>query len=208
MPWGIMALTRQQAEYYAIKSRRKSRLDPSSALSRTHSYGPSDTGISVVTQFPNRTKPITVQFKLKVTGASPNGVVFELGSATTGLAVWVASNSKLMVAFGDSAADDGVTLTGPVLASGQNLDVCVAAIPTTGKARLWINGRLAAWGEAANAEFPNGWADTEAGAVSDVDGTVTTRVSVGDRIALTDAQVVSLVSVFQNQRPRQFHEVA
>ena len=52
------------------------------------------------------------------------------------------------------------------------------------------------------------WADTGDGAVGDVEGTVTTRVSVADRVELANAVILSPVNVFHNQRPRQFFEVA
>jgi hypothetical protein len=102
---------------------------------------------------------------------------------------------------------DGVTCIGPAPPQGQIVRIVFSVIPSSGKGRLWINGKLEAHDDAL-AAFPSGWADTGDGAVGEVDGTVITRVAVGDRITLTGAAVISPVNVYQNQRPRQFFEVA
>jgi len=197
---------RQRVSHILRQKLRKGRQNPAFSLFRTHSF---DSSIATGTAFPVRTEPITFSTKIKITNTTPAGVVFELGSATTGVAVWIAAaDRKIYAGLGDASAADGVTLTGPVVKNGQELEIVLACIPANGKARLWMDGVLVASGQAANEEFPNGWADTEAGAVGAVGTSVTTRVPVGDRISLTGASVVHPLSAYQNQRPRQFHEVA
>lgn len=187
----------------------KSRRDPAHGMGRTHFWPPTTTLIDTGTVFPARTKEVTFALTLKITAADPAGVAFELGSAATGVAIWIAAaDRKLYAAVGDAAANDGVTLTGPVTANGQLLRVVLAVIPQTGKARLWVNGNLVAYGTAVNGALPNGWSDGAAGRVADVSGAVTTRVGVADRIALAGASVVSNVDAYNKQRPRQFFEVA
>jgi len=196
------------ASWCARDKRRKSHLDPSLGLFRTHSFPVGTSNIFTGTVFPVRTEPVTFSCKIATSTATPAGVVFELGSSTTGLAVWIAAaDRKLMAAVGDSATDDGVTLTGPVCRIGQVLRICLSCIPASGKARLWVNGHLVAAGTAVSLLLPHGWSDGEAGAVGNVRTSITTRVAVGDRIALTGAAVVEPVYGHQNQRPRQFSEM-
>lgn len=207
--WRPLASSRQMADFFLnARERRKSLFDPSFELSRTHYWVPDATGIATGDLFPDRSIPITIATKVRVTGASPAGIILELGSATTGLAIWIAAaDGTIRAAAGDAVADDGVTLTGPAVVSTRTIRIAFSVIPASGKARLWVDGHLEAAGEAANGSFPNGWADTGAGAVAAVQTDVTTRVAAGDRISLTDAQVVSLVSAYNNQRPRQFNKV-
>jgi hypothetical protein len=103
---------------------------------------------------------------VKITSNTPSGVIFELGSSTTGLAIWIASvDQKLMAAVGDAVLADGVTLTGPVCKQGQLLRIVLACIPASGKVRLWVNGDLVAHGTATSGSFPNGWSDDGPGSV-------------------------------------------
>lgn len=183
--------------------------DPVFGLGRTHMFPVGTTNIATGTVFPVRTKIVTISCLVKITNATPAGVVFELGSVTTGLAIWIAAaDRKLMAAVGDAAANTGVTLTGPVCKSGQILRISLSCVPSIGKVRLWVNGKLVAYGTATTFPLPNGWSDTGEGAVGDIDTDVTTRVAVGDRIALTGAAVAGPVNAYFNQRPRQFYEVA
>lgn len=187
----------------------KSRRDPAHGMCRTHIWSPDTAAILTGTVFPVRTKEATFALKLKISDVAPAGVAFELGSAATGVAVWIAAATRrLMAAVGDAAADDGVTLTGPVTANGQILRVVLSVVPQVGKARLWVNGKLVASGTAVNGALPNGWSDGAAGRVANVNGAVTTRVALADRIALAGASVVATVDAYNNQRPRQFFEVA
>jgi len=205
----LLNTPRQQADFFHARERRKSLRHPGFELHRTHDFDVDQTGIAVSDLFPDRSLPFTVGTKVKITGAAPAGVIFELGDTTTGLAIWIAAaDDKLYAAFGDAVAADGVTLEGPVTVQNQVLDIVVACIPSSGKARMWVNGDLVASGVATGGEFPNGWAAASNGAVAAVEGTVTTRVAVGDRIALSNAQVILPVSCYHNQRPRQFSEVS
>lgn len=193
----------QLTRYHAFR-RRQSRQDPASGLYRTHRFAIGAAGIATGTVFPSRAVPFTLAVKVRVITATAAGVIFELGSETTGLALWIASaDRRIHLACGDAAAADGITLQGPVTRAGGIYEIVAATIPADGLASLWVNGRQEATGRATGLRLPNGWADAGAGAVGHVEGTVTTRVTVADRIALTDAAVISAVSCFQNQRPIQ-----
>ena len=196
------------ANQFHARERRKSLYDPSYELFRTHQFAYNETAILTGTRFPDRTKPVTFSVTTRITAGSPTGIILELGSATVGLALWYAvADGKIYAAAGDAAAADGVTLAGSAPPAGQKTRIVFSVIPASGKARLWINGKLVAADEATNGEFPNGWADTASGAVGAVGGAVTTRVPMADRITLADVDIISPVNVFQNQRPRQFFEV-
>lgn len=220
---------------YFARKRRKSLFDPSFRLKRTHTFPIGTT--SIITGdvlFPSRNKAITVAVTVRRTGANPAGVVFELGSSIVGLAIWfAAADDKIYAAAGNKSdftdnvwvdgdvsfvdgdisfidgdpGTEGLTLEGTAPPIGQKVRIVFSVIPTTGKARLWINGDLVASGDAEGA-FPNGWSDAGAGAVGEVNTTITERVAVGDRITLADVDIISPVSIFVNQRPRQFFEVA
>lgn len=186
--------------------RRKSLYDPTYKLFRTHEFADGATNIATGTIFPDRTKPLTVGVTVKRTGATPTGVIFELGSSTTGLAIWfAAADGKIYAAAGEPAAG-GVTLEGTAPPIGQIVRIVFSVIPSSGKARLWFNGKLVAAG--TGGLFTNGWADGADGAVGGVDTSVTPRVPVADRISLASAVILSPVSAYHNQRPRQFFEVA
>ncbi len=197
------------ATKFHSRERRKSLYDPSYGLFRTHQFDPDATGLVTGDIFPDRTKAVTFAVTVKRTDATPTGIVLEFGDATTGLAIWFAEDDgKIYAAAGDGALDDGVTLDGIAPPDSQIIRIVFAVIPASGKARLWLNGQLVAAGEAAGGELPNGWAAAADGAIGAVDGAVTTRVPVADRITLDEAAIVSPVNAFHNQRPRQFFEAS
>jgi len=197
------------AHRFHARERRKSLYDPMFELFRTHQFAYNITGIATGDVFPDRTLPITMGVTVKRTAASPTGIIAEFGDATTGLAIWFAvADGKIYAAAGDAVAADGITLAGIAPPQDQIVRIVFATIPGSGKARLWLNGQLVAHGEASGGVFPNGWSSIANGAVGAVDTTVTTRVPVADRIALANAVILSPVKVAQNQRPRQFFEVA
>lgn len=225
------------ANKFHARERRKSLYDPSFELFRTHQFAPDATGILTGTVFPDRMKPITVAVTVNRTGASPQGVILEFGSSTTGLALWFSgADDKLYAAAGDGVVlasdtiwidgdiywtdgdivwlgspeyiEDGLTLEGDEPPQGQILRIVFSVIPGAGKARLWANGALVAHGQESGGFIANGWSDAEVGAVGQVSGSATSRIPEADRITLADAVILSPVNAFHNQRPRQFFEVA
>lgn len=203
---GSQSLLERVAAHHAHRN-VLGRRNPTLGLFRTHAFAVGQGNIPTGTVFPDRMREITVSVVLRVTG-SARGIIFELGSATTGLVLWARMADRvLLAAAGDAVSADGVTLTGPQLQTGQRLQLTFAAQPVTGKARLWVDGSLVAAGQATGGSFPNGWADTGEGAVGKVQGTVSTRVDQFSRIALANAAVVSRVSAAVGQIPRQFLEV-
>jgi len=197
---GVGTAREQAAQFHARESRR-GRANPFLGLFQTHSFlsGSIDTDAF----FPDRAKSITFHISLVITGASPVGVVFELGSAGNGLAVWIASADRtLRAAAGDSmTGPEGV---GPVVSEGQRLAITFAIQPAAGKARLWVGSDLVIAMEGITAE----WADSGDGSIAQVAGTVTNRIDPADRVPLSDAAVVSPLDAALGQVPRQFLEVS
>lgn len=184
--------------------RRLSHLDPASGLFRTHRFAYNQAAIDVANQFPDRSQAISVATVIRITNATPAGVILEMGSATTGLALWIAAaDRKLYAAAGDALADDGFTIAGPVCQNAQHLHITFAVVPGAGKGRLWVNGELVGFALSTNKPLPNGWSDAGVGAVGQVNTDITTRVPVGDRIALAGASIVAPVSAYHNQAPRE-----
>ncbi len=224
------------ASKFHARERRKSLYDPSYGLFRTHQFAPDASDIATGDVFPSRALPVTMAVTVKRTGVSPQGVILEFGSSITGIALWFSgADDKLYAAAGDGTVlasdiiwldgditwldgditwlgdpeytEDGLTLTGIDSPQGQVLRIVFSVIPSVGKARLWVNGHLAAHGQESGGFVTNGWSDDEVGAIGQVSGSVTSRVPEADRITLANAAVISPVNVFQNQRPRQFFEI-
>ena len=184
--------------------RRLSHYDPASGLFRTHRFAYNAAAIDVANQFLDRTLPVTVSADIRITNATPAGVILEMGTAATGIALWIAAaDRKLYAAAGDALANDGFTITGPVCLNGQHLHVVFAVVPGAGKGRLWVNGELVGVAYSVNKPLPNGWSDTGVGAVGQINTDITTRVALGDRIPLAGASIVAPVSAYHDQAPRE-----
>jgi len=195
-----------QALAFHARQRSKSIRTGTSALFRTHTFAEGDNPIDTDVSFPARVGDLTVAFELSLDDFVPTGVLFELGSSTTGLALYVTNLGALGFVVGD-AGDDGVSLVvAGAFGALQNYKVVAAVRPGSGEARLWIDGRLRARGTAVNGALPNGWADTDDGAVADIAGTVSSRVPGPQAVTLSDVSIVGPVSVFLNQVPRHFSE--
>jgi hypothetical protein len=193
-----------QAAYYYSRRRRKGLYDPASQLFITHRYTTSDTNIATATVFPGtvRAAPVTFAFDLIRTGAA-NGIVFEFGSTTRGVAVWLNGNDLGVAAgTGTAAPTNGVTLnlTGALPATGARFRFVLAITPGNGRVELWRNGTLVAQGTASAGSFGGDWADTDNGAVGAVQGTVNDRVPAGQRVALANTTIVGPLEVYARQR--------
>lgn len=196
----------EQAALFHGRERRRSQADPRLGLFRTHRYVKADSGFDVGDAFPVRTGPLTVAVKVERTGASPNGIVFEMGDATTGLAIYF-DGTTLGACVGDAGAG-GVTLelADALTVVGQRLDIVFSVIPGNGKARLWVNGDMVLGSAAGDGSLTNGFAADSAAGIGEVSGTVTGRVPAGARVTLADISIVSPVSLYRGQRPRNFDD--
>ena len=196
-------------ELFHARERRKSLLDPTFELFRTHQFLAADNPIDVSAVFPvagTGDVPVTVAWTLARSGTTPTGVIWEIGaSGGAGVGAWVeAATGDVLVAAGDSGADL-VTLRAldPIPTGSGAKRFVYSLIPGTGAARLWVNGELVALGAATGVALSDGWVDGGDGAVGDIEGTMV-GVSSPDDIALADADIIGPVSLYLGQRPRQF----
>jgi hypothetical protein len=195
---------RDQVALFHKRERRKSHLDPTFELFKTHDHDVSGS-IDTATRYPSRSRnrPYTISTRVKRDGAIPNGIVVEMGDATTGLAVWL-QGTDILAAVGGTG-DNGVTLTGAnaLLNDGQERQVTVAAVPGYGVAGLFVDSRLLSFQRANAGNFPSGWSSSAAGAVGAPNGAVSDLVPGGSKVALADAQIIRRVSAFVGQIPTQ-----
>ncbi|MCI0391685.1 MAG: hypothetical protein MOB07_23315 [Acidobacteria bacterium] len=203
-PIKLNTLTGQTAYYYS-RRRRKGLLDPASVLFTTHRYTTADTNINTATVFgdaASRTRPVTFAFALTRSGVGA-GIVFEFGSTTRGVAVWVSGNNVGVAAgTGTATPNNGVTLaaTNALPATGQRFQFVLAINPGDGRVELWRNGLRVASGQSVAGTFGGEWADTNNGAVGNLQGTVNDRVPVGERVALANVAIVGPLKVYLHQR--------
>lgn len=199
---------REQELAYEARERRRGHIDPGLGLFQTHRFALSDSGFEVGDAFPDRDSPLTVSVTVRRDSSSAQGVMFEAGSEVTGLAIWIPSGGTDVSACAGNSGENGVTLTAKnvLLADGQTVRVTFSVIPGNGEARLWTDGEVRARGAAVSGQLPDGWGGTGTGGVGEVQGGVSSRVPVGDRITLTGATVTTPVVGFVRQRPRQFDD--
>ena len=183
---GIRGLLSQVRAFHS-RERVRSQHTVVSELSRTHTFEPEDV-IPTATAFPYRTGDVTFEFTLSIDGPAPAGAVLQVGSGPN---VTLAISGTDLTLHGGGAGNDGVDLVAvdAVPAEGK-YHVAIAARAGTGEARLWVNGRLLARGQSVDEDFSE-WSNSVNGAYG---------------VGLTDASVVSLLSVFIWQVPRHFTE--
>ncbi len=105
--------TAMDIQLYNARQRRRSLLDPSFGLNRTHRFMPGDA--IAIAQFSNRLRPIAFAIDYQLDAVGPNGCLFEIGDATAGAILWVDSALGTMgFAAGASAGDNGVSGTIPL----------------------------------------------------------------------------------------------
>ena len=207
--WGVVQRRRfstSAQNLYHSRERRKSLYDPKYGLQQSHSYKVADSGFAVGAAFPNRARTITFAVTIRRSSAAAHGVIFEAGDATTGLAIWIpAGGSDISASVGDAGAGGATVTAANVLpVDGAEARVVVSVIPSTGELRLWVDGKLLGAATASTAPLPNGWAADSPAGVEAIAGTVTARVPIADRVALTAAAIITPVTAYDGQRPRQF----
>lgn len=109
----------------------------------THSLDGPSTTLDTDDLFPDLTRPITFGTRIRVSGASATGIVFEFGDTTTGTKLGVSGGSLYLAAGSAGTAADGVDDSVALDAlgvSGATLDIVVAINPALGRAWLWVDG--------------------------------------------------------------------
>lgn len=193
----------EQAVYFHSRERRKS-LAGVPELARTRLY-PIPTSPVLATEFPDRDLLFAFWTAVRITGATPAGLIFELGDATTAIAAWI-DGGDISFRAGDALAADRALATftqGPPLPNGLELDLVFAVRPGDGRVRIWGNGTEIARDTAANGQLPNGFAAASNGAFAAA-AVGALPADVTQTGAPSDFDVIQPLSVFRGQVPRHF----
>ena len=157
-------------------------------------------------RFPSVDIPATFWTAIRITGASPAGLIFELGNDTTGIAAWV-DDDTIGFRAGDAAAGDfGSALfvnAAGTLPDGLELDLVFAVRPGDGRVRMWGNGREIARGVAANGQLPNGWSSGTNGSFA-LNRSGNTPPDVTEFGIPADFACIEPLRAFMGQIPRHF----
>lgn len=190
------------------RKQRLSLVDPAFPLSRTHTFDHDEAAIDTDAAFPDRDKVITFAMAIKRSGASSNGVLFTLGGSTRGVAAAIDGTGLIFAAGAVAASDDGVDITAAnvFLGTGIPYRLVFSVHPNKGRVNLWVNGGSHTFGTSVNGTFNGDWGGTSNGAVGQVGaGGIIDRIPAGQRVTLADTLIVTPLSVYQNQLPRQFN---
>lgn len=92
--------------------------------------------------FPDLTSRFSFRTKIRVTGASPTGLIFELGNATTAIAAFVTATTLVLRAGDAAAADRALATFTPAggWATSRELDLLFAVQPGEGRVRIYGDG--------------------------------------------------------------------
>lgn len=195
--------SRNQAVRFYGRERRRS-LAGVPALFRTHAFA---IGASIpAAAFPAASigRPVTFQTAIRFGAGAHAGLVFELGDATTSIAVWV--DGQTLTLRAGNTGDDLSTAAfdnGAAFAEGLELDLVAAVSPGDGRARLWANGREVARATAVNGAFPAGWGASSAGSFAAA-ASGALAADVTETGAPSNFAAVAPLSVYVGQVPRGF----
>lgn len=142
--------------------------------------------------FPNKARDFALQVRVRVTGAA-NGMIFELGDATTALALYMSGTTVVMRA--GNTGDDAAIATSGVIGVNRELQLIGVVRPGLGVVRIYDGSTELARATAVNGAFPAGWAAASDGAFA----AAATGALPGD-VSQTGApsgfQVISALRVF------------
>ncbi len=166
-----------------------------------------DTGV----QFPVRTVPVTFKTAIQIiaNGGQHRGLVFELGDAAIGTALWVGDET-----IGFHSGEDG-TVNGATalfdntveLPVGAIFDLVAAVRTGDGRVRVWSNGTELARSTASSDGFggAGSWAaDSNGSFAAAAQGAVVPDVPAASQGAPDGFVVVEPLSVYIGQVPRHF----
>ncbi len=140
----------------------------------------------------------------------PEGLIFELGSSTSGIAAWI-ENGAIGFTAGNGAVTTVDAATGTFLFAGGipndlELDLVFSVRPGDGRIRVWANGQEIINVIASSEFLLNGeWSDSGDGSFAAApDGTVNLNVPAASRVAPNSFDVIAPLSGYAKQMPRQF----
>lgn len=192
----------QAASFHSRRRRRSLAGVPE--LFQTHLFSIPTSPI-LATQFPTRDVLVAFQTTIRITAATPAGLIFEVGDASTAIAAWI-DDADVSLRAGDAAAADrglATSTTAGGLPANLELDLVCAVRPGDGRVRIYGNGLEIARGVATNGQLPNGWAASSNGAFAAA-AVGALPADVTQTGAPTNFEVIRPLSVFVGQVPRHF----
>lgn len=204
----------EQVGFHRARKRRRSLAGFPNIFRTVEIKGATDlpvASIDVTSLFPVRTTLITFKTRIRIlenTGVH-RGLIFELGDAAIGTALWVGDQTigfhageDLLVNGADAVHDRGSEL--PV---GLIYNLVAAVKPGTGQVRLWNNGQEIARGTASGGGFgaAAAWAAGSAGSfASTAQGGVVADVPAASQGAPAGFEVIEPLSVYMGSVPWRF----
>lgn len=201
---GELRTTTDRALRYHSRERRLS-LQGVPELFGTHRY-PIPTAAISAGSFVEFAEPTTFTTSIRITGATPAGLIFEIGDGTTAIAAWI-DDDEITLRAGNSGDDAAIaTFTNPTgtLEIGREFKLVCAVRPGSGRVRLWSASEEIARATAVNGQFPAGWAADSVGAFAAA-AAGALPADVAQTGAPSDFDVIQPLLAFAGQVPRHFH---
>lgn len=178
-----------QAALFYARERRRSFVGVSK-LHRTHRFaGTPASGsmavasISTGAAFPDRSGVVTFHTQVTATASEPQGLIFELGGDSAGVAMSMLG-SRIAAVAGGSNPNRSVSIWDNValIQAGTVYDLTLAIRPADAAMRLWVNGHLhTAYNPANSGTMGGEWASAEAGSfASGPSGSQPVELSTGN----------------------------
>ncbi len=200
---------RLQAILHAARARRRSNAG-AAGLFRTHLFRGSTAmavaDINTTAAFVDRNEPVTFRTAIRITGASPTGLVFEFGGATRGAGIGVLGAIIALTAGATGNAHATAVFTNPAAFEvGEEIQLLAAIDPGNGKVRLWgNNGKELARATAVDGSFGGTWAGSDNGSFAAIaSGAVAVDLILSNQ-APVDFEVIEPLSVYNGSLPLHF----
>lgn len=203
-----------QARLYHFRERRRSLAGIPEMARTVQLFGDAvieiadiDTGV----QFPARTSPVTFKTAVRILANAGvhRGLVFELGDAAIGTALWL-GDQTIGFHSGEDGTVNGATALFDNLAElpvGALFELVAAVSPGDGRVRVWSNGTELVRSVASSGGFgaAGSWAaDANGSFASIVQGAIVPDVPAISQIAPNGFTVIEPLSVYVGQVPRHF----
>lgn len=201
----------EQTGYFYYRERRKSLFDPTFKLFRTFTLAES-ASIDTSVNMPTRTENLTLRTSIVFETGTSEGLIFEFGSSTAGMAAWI-TNTQVGFTAGNGVAGSLDSVTGVYtipgglsFETGELIKLVFVIHPFLGIIELWLDGeRVIQERAVANVLLNFEWGDAGGGSYGNaVNGTVNLNVPVGQRIAPANFVIQEPLSIYADQLPRQF----
>lgn len=205
-----MVLTQQQL--WQRRKHRRALVDPTLGMFCHRTIPDATTVVGTGYLDVLRAKVMTFAIAVVKTATASDGIVYEFGNPTGGLALWFEQDGimRFCAGRGTGAPTQGVTMQVMNPPVGRRMRVVAAVNPGDGKARVWVDGDLKAAAQASAGNMGGGWTDNANGRVNGAAGpgapnNTSDRIPTASRIALANVSIIAPLKLYHNQLPRTFY---